>query len=76
MKYEIAADERVSEAVLAGVSRFESTAVSDLPLLYGAIDPDALEVLLTSQENTCVSFVYSNSRIEIHDKEFLTVEAT
>ncbi|WP_135304606.1 HalOD1 output domain-containing protein [Haloarcula amylovorans] len=76
MKYDIAADESVSEAVLVSVSRFESTAVTDLPLLYETIDPDSLEAIFTSQADICVSFVYSNSRVEIYDNEFITVEAT
>ncbi|MBX0298355.1 HalOD1 output domain-containing protein [Haloarcula nitratireducens] len=76
MKYEIAADERVSEAVLESVSSFESTAITDLPLLYETIEPDSLEAILTSHADICVSFVYSNSRIEIYDDEFLVVEVT
>ena len=75
MKYEIAADERVSEAVLASVSSFESTAISDLPLLYETVDPDSLETILTSHADICVSFDYSDSRIEIYDGEFLTVKS-
>ncbi|MBX0296705.1 HalOD1 output domain-containing protein [Haloarcula nitratireducens] len=66
----------MSEAVLASVSSFESTAITDLPLLYETIDPDSLEAILTSHADMCVSFDYSDSRIEIYDDEFLIVEAT
>ncbi|GAA0261169.1 HalOD1 output domain-containing protein [Halobaculum roseum] len=75
MEYEIGAGESVSQAVLRCVSQFEDTAITELPLLYESVDPDALNRIFTMQCNSRVSFAFSNSLIDVYNNEYLTVEA-
>jgi hypothetical protein len=61
----------VSEAVLATVAEAASTDPLDLPPLYGAVDPDALNALLGARdrslptEGVAVSFGYAGFAVEI-----------
>jgi hypothetical protein len=61
----------VSEAVLATVAEAASAELLDLPPLYGAVDPDALNALLSARdrsrptEGVAVSFAYAGFAVEI-----------
>lgn len=75
MNISIAATESVSEAVIRGVSAFESRPATDLPPLYETIEPDALDALCTSPPDTprntipTVSFVYSTAHVRVDGSE-------
>ena len=75
MKYEIDTEESVSHGVTIAVSKFENIAISDLPELITAIDPDALDTLFVDGTNICVSFAYSNSIVKVYNGEYLTINA-
>jgi len=75
MEYEIGSTESISQAVTTSVAMCEDTDTTELPILYDAIDIDALENIFVDEGAIRVSFAYSDSRVEIHNGEYLTVES-
>lgn len=65
----VAADESASYAVLCGVSELEGRPISDLPVLQGTVDADALDSLIPdgghAQFEGAVSFRYSDTHVVV-----------
>jgi hypothetical protein len=74
VEYEIEPEVSVSQAVLTSVSKLENTAITDLPMLYTTVDPDALDDIFAGKGNNRISFAYSNSLVDVYNGEYLTVE--
>jgi len=71
------AEESVPDAVLTVIAAIENVRRTDLPILYDAVDPDALEALLASATGPLsVTFRYHDYRIEITAEGYLSVEST
>ena len=75
MEYEIDSGESVSQAVLTSVGIVENTAIANLPVLYETLDLDALDSIFAGNGNSRISFVFSNSHIEVYNEEYLIVES-
>ena len=75
MEYEIDSGESVSQAVLTSVSILENTALTNLPVLYETLDPDALDAIFEGNGNSRISFAFSNSLIEVYNGKYLTVKS-
>ncbi len=75
MEYEIDSGESVSQAVLTSVGIVEDTAITNLPVLYETVDPDALDAIFAGDGNRRMSFAFSNSCIEVYNGEYLIVES-
>lgn len=57
-----------SERVLETVAAYSNTPPEELPLLYEAIDPDALDALFTSNELSArVEFEYNDYHVAVSD---------
>jgi hypothetical protein len=71
--YQISPEESLSYAVIQAVSSVQNRIPEDLPPLYKAIDPDALDNLLASIADKDsdlrghISFFYCNCKIPIND---------
>ncbi len=64
----------VTQAVITSVSISENIPETALPILYDSIDTDALEAVFAGRGRSHISFLYSNSLVEIYNREDLTVE--
>ena len=78
MQYQVAHDESVTDAILRGVADVEHCAPSDLPPLYDAVEPDALDALfehgLPGESGTLLlTFTYSDSTVVVHGDGTLRV---
>jgi hypothetical protein len=78
MEFELNGDEPVSLAIIRGVAVAENTRPEDLPELYGVIDPDALDELVSPDNRESafegnVSFSYSNSYVVVRCTPSITI---
>lgn len=74
MEYNIEPDESVSHAILASVSEYEKTVITNLPPLYETIDPDALDTLFSERSSARISFTYNDLLIRVCGDEHITVK--
>jgi hypothetical protein len=68
-----------SSAVVSAVAAHDGVDETDLPPLYDAIDPDALDALLASVQDSgsgraSVDFEYAGHRIVVTEDRTVTVE--
>ena len=70
--------ESPSEAIVATIAAKESVTETNLPPLYGQIDPDALDTLVAGQSNNGIqiSFTYSGYTVRIRDSETIEITPT
>jgi len=69
------ARESVPNAVVTAIAAIENVPRCDLPCLYYAVDPDALEALLASKTGSVsVTFRYHGYRVDISGEGVLSVE--
>jgi hypothetical protein len=67
-------DEAVSTAVVEAVSTASETPVFDLPPLYDAVDPDALDRLISGAQTVGVTtFEYAGYLVTIHGDRTIDV---
>ena len=81
MEFELQGDERVSHAVIRGVGVVENTRLDELPPLYEAIDPDALDAIVSpaagvSEFTGTISFPYSNSVVAVQCRSPVSISIT
>lgn len=81
MEYEVGPEQSVSIAIVEAVSSTEHSSPESLPPLNGTLDPDALDNLLESWNESAarqsghVSFEYSNSLVTVDDHDSISVES-
>jgi len=79
VEYDIGSDEPVSIAVVRAVSAAEGREPRSLPPLANVFDTDALNALFgprgddTARTGGRLSFVYSDCRLTVDNREYLTV---
>jgi len=59
-------DQSLSMTVIDAVSAVSGTDPAELPPLYDAIDPDALDSLFTAQTEGRVSFEFAGMPVTVH----------
>jgi len=69
----VAADASASEAVVAAVAAQEDIDPMELPPLYGAVDPDALDALFADDRPGRVSFQYAGYEVTVRGRDQVTV---
>ena len=80
MEYEVDPNELLSTEVVRAVCAVEGCKPLELPPLAYVIDPDALDLLFTtngygqSRMGGQLSFIYSQSRVTIEHGEYLTIQ--
>ncbi|WP_436936149.1 HalOD1 output domain-containing protein [Halovenus marina] len=65
--------EATSVQVVHSVADTTTTEVSDLPPLYDAIDPDALDAFVAGMTDGSVSFTYAGCEVTVDSDETITV---
>lgn len=64
----------VSEQVIQQVAATADTDVLNLPPLYDAVDPDALDALVSGMTEGAVSFTYAGHEVTVTSDETVTVD--
>lgn len=63
----------VVDRILSEVAEAEQCDVLDLPPLYGAVDPDALDRLVESAADIRISFTYDGYRVTVETPDTISV---
>lgn len=77
MEYRVRAEESTTEAVVEALSRFEDTSPLELPPLYDAVPPDALDELFDAgadRRAVRLSFTYMGTLVTVENGETILVE--
>lgn len=61
--------EPLSERIVRTVATVTNTDPIDLPTLYGAVDPDALDTLVDGMAMGEVTFTYAGCEVTVTDEE-------
>lgn len=81
MEFEIESEEPVSMAVVRAISAAEGRDPQSAPPLTTVVDPDALDLLFAPRHDGAprpggsVSFVYSDHRVTVENREYLYLES-
>lgn len=69
------AEPAVSTRIVRRVAKATNRNETELPLLYDAIDPEALDTLIARMSDGEISFDYAECRITVRGDETIRIEA-
>lgn len=71
---DVRSGERPSTSVIRSVAVYENKEMTDLPPLYGAIDPDLLDALVESMQGGEVTFPFAGYQVSVSADRTVTLK--